>query len=712
MILAILLIFLSLQTSKKLYKNELIALKLINNTLAEECEKKTGILLSALINKTPIPPEYASDVTKFLFYSGWLFNYGDYKGCLKLESAEYNTILLIMDVKSKLAMPNGLCYFKECDTAYINQALDNLREIIFVNTGYNFTSVSISNPKSNNETINKQYITGFVVVSIITILLILIQVACAMYKYFAKRIVKEVKNENYELIERASLNKPKQKQFFIVKLLLCFDFQENATKVLSTKKATDVLKALSVFDGVRVLSICYVIFGHVIIVGLSAFSNYQDLVPFFKSWKFCILTGGYYAVDVFFYMSGFLFYLGLQKYLDKDISKCKLIFMSFFNRYIRLLPVYLFAIFGWTYLMPMIWDGPGMPSVDFFKENLMTCTYNFWKNLLYINNFANGFGCVGAAWYLSNDMQFFLISILIFILFNKNKLIRDMICLSIFVGSIISSIFVSYHYEFAYNDYTHKYDTTGDFLNDFYIMPYIRITTYMLGLYFAEFFIHSPVYIKEKEEKEFKQKHDPKNEINIKTDNKAKVDDKSVNNTQDDKEINILVSEDEQETEKQKSILYRINLKLVNNDILCGFLFLFCLIGVNYAIFATYLTNNFEIPLIVQCLFQSFNKIIFVGSLGLMLHLTFLGKLRFLHNILGFGIFTPLARITYAVFLTHSFVQIVFFFIVGTTFYFTFSIEILTVGFSVICYFFAFFISLVYESPVINIMKKFVGGSE
>jgi len=234
----------------------------------------------------------------------------------------------------------------------------------------------------------------------------------------------------------------------------------------------------------------------------------------------------------------------------------------------------------------------------------------------------------------------------------------------------------------------------------------------MLGLYFAEFFIHSPVYIKEKEEKEFKQKHDPKNEINIKTDNKAKVDDKSVNNTQDDKEINILVSEDEQETEKQKSILYRINLKLVNNDILCGFLFLFCLIGVNYAIFATYLTNNFEIPLIVQCLFQSFNKIIFVGSLGLMLHLTFLGKLRFLHNILGFGIFTPLARITYAVFLTHSFVQIVFFFIVGTTFYFTFSIEILTVGFSVICYFFAFFISLVYESPVINIMKKFVGGSE
>ena len=719
MILAILLIFHLWQTySKKLYKNELIALKLINNTLAEECEKKTGILLSALINKTPIPPEYASDVSKFLFYSGWLGSYGDYKGCLKLESAQYNTINLLIDPKLNAKMPNGLCYFKECDTSYINQALDNLKQIILVNTGYNLTVVSISNPKETNEKINSYYVPGFITMITITILLILIQVACAMYKYFAKRIVKEVKNENYELIERASLNKPKQKQFFIVKLLLCFDFQENATKVLSTKKATDVLKALSVFDGVRVLSICYVIFGHVIIVGLSAFSNYQDLVPFFKSWKFCILTGGYYAVDVFFYMSGFLFYLGLQKYLDKDISKCKLIFMSFFNRYIRLLPVYLFAIFGWTYLMPMIWDGPGMPSVDFFKENLMTCTYNFWKNLLYINNFANGFGCVGAAWYLSNDMQFFLISILIFILFNKNKLIRDMICLSIFVGSIISSIFVSYHYEFAYNDYTHKYDTTGDFLNDFYIMPYIRITTYMLGLYFAEFFIHSPVYIKEKEEKEFMKKHDPNNKINIKTES----DEIHHDNTNDSHEINKVEdayaydTERENETIMQKekgSILYRFNMALINNNILSGFLFIFCLVGINFSVFSTYFTNNYEIPLIVHSLFHAFNKIIFVGSLGLILHLTFLGKLRFIYSILSFGFFIPLARITFAVFLIHMNIQIIFFFVVGTNFYFSFfSMGILTVGFAIISYFFAFFISLIYESPVINIMKKFIGGSE
>jgi len=573
MILAILLIFHLWQTySKKLYKNELIALKLINNTLAEECEKKTGILLSALINKTPIPPEYASDVSKFLFYSGWLGSYGDYKGCLKLESAQYNTINLLIDPKLNAKMPNGLCYFKECDTSYINQALDNLKQIILVNTGYNLTVVSISNPKETNEKINSYYVPGFITMITITILLILIQVACAMYKYFSKNNAKEVKNENYDLLERASLNKAKQKQSFIVKLLLCFDFQDNASKILSTKKSTDVLKTLSIFDGVRVLSICYVILGHVFFIGIQSFTNFQDFLPFFKTLQYCILTGGFFAVDVFFFMSGFLFYLGLQKYLDKEISKCKLIIMSFVNRYIRLLPVYLFALFGLTYFMPMVWDGPVTSTFDYFDNTMMTCKFNFWKNLLYINNFANA-GCIGVAWYLSNDMQFFIISILIFIPFNRNKLIRDIICLSIFIGSIISTIAVSYYYEFSYNDYTHQYKTTGDFMNDFYIMPYIRITTYMVGLYFAELFIHSPVYLKEKEEKEFMKKHDPNNKINIKTES----DEIHHDNTNDSHEINKVEdayaydTERENETIMQKekgSILYRFNMALINNNIL------------------------------------------------------------------------------------------------------------------------------------------------
>ena len=47
------------------------------------------------------------------------------------------------------------------------------------------------------------------------------------------------------------------------------------------------------------------------------------------------------------------------------------------------------------------------------------CTTDWWRNILYINNFGSGQGgenfalCIGQTWYLANDMQMFLISPLI-----------------------------------------------------------------------------------------------------------------------------------------------------------------------------------------------------------------------------------------------------------------------------------------------------------
>merc|ERR1719342_1347877 len=38
------------------------------------------------------------------------------------------------------------------------------------------------------------------------------------------------------------------------------------------------------------------------------------------------------------------------------------------------------------------------------------CEKNWWKNLLYVQNFLSEEPCLGVTWYLANDFQFFIIS--------------------------------------------------------------------------------------------------------------------------------------------------------------------------------------------------------------------------------------------------------------------------------------------------------------
>ena len=101
---------------------------LLNNS--DDCEIKTGILISALTNKTyVIPDEYKTSISKFLFYSGTNINeLGNYKECNKMEMGSYKLIGGIFIGTYNFF---GLCYFKDCDEQYFNQTkLDLINYLI------------------------------------------------------------------------------------------------------------------------------------------------------------------------------------------------------------------------------------------------------------------------------------------------------------------------------------------------------------------------------------------------------------------------------------------------------------------------------------------------------------------------------------------------------------------------------------------------------
>ena len=75
------------------------------------------------------------------------------------------------------------------------------------------------------------------------------------------------------------------------------------------------------------------------------------------------------------------------------------------------IPLALIILFS-VGLGPVIGDGPFWFVIKDYSQN---CANNWWASLLYINNFYKAEEqCLGQTWYLSVDMQLFLISPLVF----------------------------------------------------------------------------------------------------------------------------------------------------------------------------------------------------------------------------------------------------------------------------------------------------------
>jgi peptidoglycan/LPS O-acetylase OafA/YrhL len=157
----------------------------------------------------------------------------------------------------------------------------------------------------------------------------------------------------------------------------------------------------------------WVILGHCFLYRMSVpIQNFDDLSHTYKQPQTAIIYGAFYAVDTFFWLSGLLMALLFLKELQGRKGRLSGLqwFMVYFHRFWRILPIYMFVLFmTWAYSR-YIGDGPIFWTVDDMNND---CKRYWWANLLFINNFVPDWkseGCLGWAWYLANDMQFYVIS--------------------------------------------------------------------------------------------------------------------------------------------------------------------------------------------------------------------------------------------------------------------------------------------------------------
>lgn len=104
------------------------------------------------------------------------------------------------------------------------------------------------------------------------------------------------------------------------------------------------------------MSMMYVILGHVsanFLLGVNISDLQQVMVSTFTTF----VEGGYYAVDAFFCMAGFLGTYVLLGKLEKSKGKIN-IPLAYFHRWYRLAPALALVILLFQFVLPFVIHGP------------------------------------------------------------------------------------------------------------------------------------------------------------------------------------------------------------------------------------------------------------------------------------------------------------------------------------------------------------------
>ena len=254
---------------------------------------------------------------------------------------------------------------------------------------------------------------------------------------------------------------------------------DNASKLFFAR-SKDGDKNLEILNGVRFLSMTWIILGHSYFYMMQgALTNPLVPLDLFKIFSFNLVSSAPYVVDIFFWLSGFLGVYILLCSKNKWNGKMENPLVIYLHRYLRIIPIYVLTLLFYWFLMTSVGNGP----IFFMYKEAETAAWpaTWWLHFLFLNNIdeihdkANGY--MGWTWYLPNDMQFFLlIPLIVYLLFH-----RRMIGLAFVYGYQVLSYGLTIFSAFEYNLSPSYFRTNDDYYRYFYHRPFARIGPFTIG---------------------------------------------------------------------------------------------------------------------------------------------------------------------------------------------------------------------------------------
>ncbi|XP_076260807.1 nose resistant to fluoxetine protein 6-like [Rhynchophorus ferrugineus] len=197
--------------------------------------------------------------------------------------------------------------------------------------------------------------------------------------------------------------------------MIAFSLVSNGRKLFQTTKnpKTQIL----CFHGIKFISMMWIIAGHNAVgLVLAPLTNYEEGSKWLYQRSSFYMAAAHLAVDSFFYISGFLlaYIIFKSEYKKSPLLQIASVPHMILHRYLRLTPALLMLYLYMTFLSRFVGDGP------LFKIKIDSlcapCHKYWWSIFLYIQNYYNKDElCMTQLWYVSADMQLFLISPLVYI---------------------------------------------------------------------------------------------------------------------------------------------------------------------------------------------------------------------------------------------------------------------------------------------------------
>ena len=284
-------------------------------------------------------------------------------------------------------------------------------------------------------------------------------------------------------------------------LLLCFSFVRNSKKLFNTKTATGPLACL---NGLRVISMFWVIQGHTYSFSLQTTNNILYSYTLLKRFTFQAIANGTFSVDTFFFLSGLLVaYLTLKELSQKGRMNWLYYFL---HRYWRITPLYAFLILQCIVIFTYIPAGPFQRLFSapdgVIHHSVQSCRSYWWASLLYINNFYPNYGdtgeCFSWAWYLANDMQFYIfISPVIILLYRYRKSLGILAAVGVVIACVVvRGVLVSWYGMHGFGLPTKHTDDPWGEHGALYVRPWARVAPYAVGMLTGLFLHHNHCRIK------------------------------------------------------------------------------------------------------------------------------------------------------------------------------------------------------------------------
>ena len=409
---------------------------------------------------------------------------GSYDECLSLANTQYCLADFLVVKEEVLFRPKiryALCLPQTCSEN------DIVLSVNLTNLQLQNSKLTIKLGEISCETDNKApYNAGAIVMLVVWCFFAVMVLGATIVHFILKTIEKRCngsaadidKGSKSSLTEKTSITKT------IMEFELAFSLYNIVPTILSTKQQTFAITSL---NGIRVISMFWVILGHSLLWSLHFNSNslhyVKNVVPRFT---FQANLSAPFAVDSFFLLSGTLVaYLTLRR-MDKQKGRFPVL-LYYTHRFLRITPAYLFVLFSYWFLTVHLADGPlwqntiGVESA-FYKN----CEHYWWTNMLYINNLYPWKvldECMSWTWYLSNDMQFFIIAPTIIVPLYFFYPAGLVVIAGFLVVNLVSLGGVAGGYGLSGNMFilTDSEDsrTVAD---DIYTKPWTRIGPYLIGI--------------------------------------------------------------------------------------------------------------------------------------------------------------------------------------------------------------------------------------